>query len=137
MDDFLIFTRSRWHLRRAVRELNLLLSRFGFEQHPDKTFIGRLSKGSDWMGVSFNTAGCTAVAPRAINNMLQKLRRLYEQTRHLTAQQRQVRVVRYLQYWLRWARGSDASKDSTEHTLHRQSKLSNDITYFLRVIFDS
>ncbi|PNM27266.1 hypothetical protein A6J66_000945 [Yersinia enterocolitica] len=48
-------------------------------------------------------------APRAVNNMLQKLRRLYEQTRHLSASQRQVRVAQYLSHWLRWANSEPLS----------------------------
>ncbi|ENG2243756.1 RNA-directed DNA polymerase, partial [Salmonella enterica] len=42
MDDFLILSPTRWHLRRAVRMLNRHFAQAGFEQHPDKTFIGRV-----------------------------------------------------------------------------------------------
>ncbi|MGL5385968.1 MAG: reverse transcriptase domain-containing protein [Serratia sp. (in: enterobacteria)] len=79
MDDFLIFTRTRHQLRRAVKALNQHFALYGFEQHPDKTFISRLSKGTDWMGFQTDEKGCGKPAPRAVNNMLQKLRRLYEQ----------------------------------------------------------
>ncbi|BAJ02812.1 reverse transcriptase domain-containing protein [Shewanella violacea] len=42
MDDFIIFTRTRWQLRRAVKRLNQFFNQFGFKQHPDKTYIGRI-----------------------------------------------------------------------------------------------
>lgn len=104
MDDFLIFTRTRHHLRRAVRVLNGFLTQYGFAQHPGKTFIGRITRGTDWMGFRMDSTGYGGPAPRAVSNMLQKLRRLYEQTRHLSASQRQARVAQYLTHWLWWAR---------------------------------
>ena len=104
MDDFLIFARTRHHLRKAVKALNRFLASYGFVKHPEKTFIGRIEKGTDWMGFRLDDKGCGKPAPRAVNNMLQKLRRLYEQARHLTASQRQARVAQYLKRWLRWAR---------------------------------
>lgn len=102
MDDFLLFARTRWHLRKAVSRLNRHLSASGFEQHPDKTFIGRVEKGFDWMGFWFTDKGCTSVAPRALKNRTMKLRRLYERFRHQPAV-RAERMAQYTRYWLRWA----------------------------------
>ncbi|ECZ3345904.1 hypothetical protein F7I80_21510 [Salmonella enterica] len=79
MDDFLILSPTRWHLRRAVRMLNRHFAQAGFEQHPDKTFIGRVEKGFDWMGFWFTEKGCDGVAPRALQHFKDRLRRLYEQ----------------------------------------------------------
>lgn len=58
MDDFIILTRTRRQLRRGVRQLNTWFSGYGFRQHPDKTFIGPLKKGFDWMGFWFTDQGC-------------------------------------------------------------------------------
>jgi len=103
MDDFLIFARTRWHLRKAVKHLNHALASFGFEQHPDKTFIGPVDKGFDWMGFWFTREGCTAVAPRALANHARQYRRLYEQTRrYRSAAETITRVARYRARWLRW-----------------------------------
>ncbi|EEJ8659136.1 hypothetical protein NJ45_004865, partial [Salmonella enterica subsp. enterica] len=77
MDDFLILSPTRWHLRRAVRMLNRHFAQAGFEQHPDKTFIGRVEKGFDWMGFWFTEKGGDGVAPRALQNFKDRLRRLY------------------------------------------------------------
>ncbi|EDQ2188365.1 hypothetical protein GUO98_004324 [Salmonella enterica] len=76
MDDFLILSPTRWHLRRAVRMLNRHFAQAGFEQHPDKTFIGRVEKGFDWMGFWFTEKGGDGVAPRALQNFKDRLRRL-------------------------------------------------------------
>ncbi|EOI6844105.1 reverse transcriptase domain-containing protein [Salmonella enterica] len=104
MDDFLIFAPERWHLRRAVRKLNGWLEKAGFEQHPEKTFIGRVAKGFDWMGFWFDEKGATSVAPRALNNGLAKLRQLYDRTRHQPAEVQAERVAKYVSRWCRYFR---------------------------------
>lgn len=45
MDDVLILAATRWKLRRAVKMLNQCFTVLKLEQHPDKTFIGRIEKG--------------------------------------------------------------------------------------------
>ncbi|WP_166793029.1 hypothetical protein [Budvicia aquatica] len=91
--------KTRWQLRRAVRKLNQFFNQYGFRQHPDKTFIGPTRKGTDWMGYWLTDQGVQSVAPRALANHLTKLRRLYEQTRHLPARQQQARVAGYIGRW--------------------------------------
>jgi RNA-directed DNA polymerase len=103
MDDFLIFARTRWHLRKAVKHLNHALASFGFEQHPDKTFIGHVDKGFDWMGFWFTHEGCTTVAPRALANHARKCLRLYEQTRRISNPFAVIRRVEaYQAKWQGW-----------------------------------
>lgn len=104
MDDFLILTRTRWQLRRVVACLNHALATLGFALHPAKTFIGAIKKGFDWMGCWFNENGVQRIAPRALSNHRQVLRRLYERTRHLAPERRQFRVAQYLSRWSAWCR---------------------------------
>jgi hypothetical protein len=40
-----ILAPSRWKLRAAIRLVNETLAELKVEQHPDKTFIGRVSRG--------------------------------------------------------------------------------------------
>ena len=101
MDDFFIVTRTRWQLRKAVRELNQFFSRYGFTRHPDKTFIGPSRKGTDWMGYWLTDQGVRSVVPRALDNHRTRLHRLYEQTRHLRANVQAARVVKYVRRWHR------------------------------------
>lgn len=42
MDDFLLFTRTRWQLRRSVKRLHEFFDPGGFETHPDKTQLGNM-----------------------------------------------------------------------------------------------
>ena len=57
MDDLIILTRTPWQLKRAVATMNQWFADAGLEQHPDKTFIGRLNHGFDWLGYRFNKFG--------------------------------------------------------------------------------
>lgn len=102
MDDVVIFTRTRWHLRRAVRALNVFFASGGYGQHPDKTFIGKTSKGFDWMGIMFNRSGCVGVAPRAMANHRERLRRLYEQAWRYGKRGLRRRVTAYVRRWKIW-----------------------------------
>ncbi len=104
MDDILIFARSRWHLRKAVRDLNHFLEGYGFEQHPDKTFIGKTEKSFDWLGYQLNHQGICGVAPRTLQKHREKLHRLYEQARcqKLTPSETRQRVVDYQHRWRHW-----------------------------------
>ncbi len=54
MDDILILSKTRWQNRKAVKLLNTLFNQLKVTQHPDKTFIGRISKGFDFLGYHFN-----------------------------------------------------------------------------------
>jgi len=56
MDDWIILTKSRWSLRRAVAKCNHILDILRVAQHPDKTYIGKIGKGFDFLGVQFDTS---------------------------------------------------------------------------------
>jgi len=48
------------------------------EKHPDKTFIGRIAKGFDFLGYSFEPKGLS-IAPKTLANFLDRMTQLYEQ----------------------------------------------------------
>ena len=48
------------------------------EKHPDKTFIGRIAKGFDFLGYSFEPKGLS-IAPKTLANFLERITQLYEQ----------------------------------------------------------
>ncbi|EJI0902752.1 hypothetical protein NDZ61_004894 [Salmonella enterica] len=82
--------------------LNRHFAQAGFEQHPDKTFIGRVEKGFDWMGFWFTEKGCDGVAPRALQNFKDRLRRLYERVRQWPEDLRLRRMAGYVRAWRLW-----------------------------------
>ena len=80
MDDILILAPTRWQLRAAVKVANQTLGALSLEKRPDKTFIGRIERGFDFLGYHFGPAGLT-VAKQTITNFIEKASRPYEQER--------------------------------------------------------
>ena len=56
MNDILVLTRTHSQLRRAVRTLNRIFDQLKLEMAPDKTFIGRIARGFDFLGYQFSRA---------------------------------------------------------------------------------
>ncbi|WP_064540183.1 reverse transcriptase domain-containing protein [Buttiauxella ferragutiae] len=104
MDDFVLFTRTRWQLRRAVKRLHEFFNIDGFETHPDKTQLGRIENGFDWLGVWFSPEGAS-IAPRALENHRTRRARLYEHARAkgLTPSATEAKVRAYEARWNIWA----------------------------------
>ena len=95
MDDILVLAPTRWKLRRAVRVLNQVLSSLKLEKHPEKTFIGRIEKGFDFLGYHFSRTQL-AVARTTLENFTARAIRLYEQEPS--------RLGEYVQRWSGWVR---------------------------------
>jgi RNA-directed DNA polymerase len=75
---------------------NQVLARLGLIQHPDKTFIGRVTRGFDFLGVDFQPGA--PLVPSAVSHArkTEKIARLYEQGASPE------RIGRYCNNWLRW-----------------------------------
>ena len=97
MDDWVILAPTRWKLREAIRLVNQTLAELQLDQHPDKTFIGRISRGFDFLGYAFTPAGLDA-APQAIERCVQRVSQLYERGVDL------IHIGTYVRRWLQWAR---------------------------------
>ncbi|WP_176219568.1 reverse transcriptase/maturase family protein [Chromobacterium haemolyticum] len=78
MDDWVVLCRSHGQLRRAVARVNSILNGLTLRQHPDKTFIGRISRGFDFLGWQFHPDGCRPTAS-SLHRRDQRIARLYEQ----------------------------------------------------------
>lgn len=104
MDDFLLFTRTRWQLRKHISVLSGFFDCSGFVRHPDKTQTGRIANGFDWLGIWFGSDGPT-IAPRATENHRERQMRLYEQFRRAgkTAIEINMRMQMYEARWRTWA----------------------------------
>ena len=97
MDDWVILAPTRWKLRAAIRLVNETLAELKLRQHPDKTFIGRVSRGFDFLGYLF-TPAALEVAQQAVERCVERVSRLYEQGADLIC------IGTYLRRWLCWAR---------------------------------
>ena len=78
MDDILVLSPTRWKLRKAVKAVNQVLGSLNLEKHPDKTFIGRIERGFDFLGYHFRP-GRLSVTEKSIENFVARAIRLYEQ----------------------------------------------------------
>lgn len=110
MDDFIILAKSRQALRRHTKRLMQWFKDYGFEAHPDKTYIGRTGKGFDWMGVWLTHEGVVDIAPRAKASHREKVRRLYERLARVPLWRRKrarqevlAKVSKYRTRWTIWA----------------------------------
>jgi hypothetical protein len=101
MDDILIPAPTRWQLRGAVKVVNQLLGALRLEKHPDRTFIGKIERGFDFLGYHFGPAGLR-VAKQTITNFLEKASRFYEQERSTVLAAAALEM--YVRRWLRWSR---------------------------------
>ncbi|XCN73192.1 MAG: hypothetical protein Q3M24_00055 [Candidatus Electrothrix aestuarii] len=97
MDDWVVIAPTRWKLRKAVAKVNRVLASLLLEKHPDKTFIGKAMRGFTFLGY-FLTPLAISVAQSAVDNMKQRIARLYEQGAGMTD------IGRYVVRWLRWGR---------------------------------
>ena len=96
MDDILVLAKSRWKLRAAVKAVNEELSRLKLTKHPDKTFIGRIEKGFDFLGYRFHPAGL-AVAANTLTHFFARATLHYEQS--LNAPRGAKRLGEYVRRW--------------------------------------
>jgi hypothetical protein len=78
--DILAVAPSLWKRRRAIRTVNQVEASLAVEKHPDKTFIGRIARGYDFLWYHFSRAGLM-VAHKTIASFIKKASRLYEQKR--------------------------------------------------------
>jgi RNA-directed DNA polymerase len=99
MDDILVLSPSRWKLRRAVKVVNQVLASLGLEKHPDKTFIGRIDRGFDFLGYHF-LPGRITVARKTVENFVSRAILLYEQEPREAFTS--LRLGLYVTRWLRW-----------------------------------
>ena len=100
MDDWVILAPTRWSLRRAIRTVNETLRELRVEQHPDKTFIGRIKRGFTFLGYWITNKGVTGVAPSTWDGFRERVVRLYEQDAPLEETRR--RIGQYVRRWKRW-----------------------------------
>jgi len=100
MDDFLILSISRHKLKKTIKEMkNSLVNHWGFELHPDKTIIGRVSKGFDWMGFWCNGErweGPTERSKTRSNGKIETIMKHYE------GEERERRLHSYEKGYERW-----------------------------------
>ena len=74
------------------------------EKHPDKTFIGPIEHGFDFLGFHFSREGLT-VAKATIEKFVERAARLYEQDRKEPSGPS--RLGMYVRRWVGWVSQTD------------------------------
>jgi hypothetical protein len=99
MDDIIVLSSSRWKLRKAIKTVNQHFEKLKLKQHPDKTTIGKIKTGFDFLGYQFGKEKIT-VSKRTLQNHIRRLSRLYEQKQH----QPNLKMLLddYRQHWVTW-----------------------------------
>lgn len=97
MDDWVILAPTRWKLRAAIRIVNQCMTSLKVEKHPQKTFIGLIQRGFDFLGYVLHTNGIRA-ANKTVKKAIARVRQLYEQGVGIT------RIDDYVRRWQRWFR---------------------------------
>jgi len=98
MDDWAVLAPTRWKLRAAVQCVNQTLAELKVRQHPDKTFVGRISRGFDFLGYRFSAPGIVGIAKQTVERCVERTNRLYEQGADA------VRIGDYVRRWWQWVR---------------------------------
>jgi hypothetical protein len=110
MDDIVVLAKTRWKLRSAVADLNAVLSDLGLSKHPDKTFIGRIERGFDFLGYHFSARG-VRVSSATLARFLERAARLYEQGPWEPGGL--LRACSFVRRWMGWASGGLAGPAGT------------------------
>lgn len=98
MDDWVIFCNNKWDLRRTVKQVYAVLHALKVEVALKKTYIGKASKGFDFLGKRVLPIGILPSAA-ALSRMQKNTERpLFRQKREQGASKK--RIVRY---WMKWA----------------------------------
>lgn len=97
MDDWVVLAPTRWKLRRSIKAAKETLASLKVECHPEKTFIGRIARGFDFLGYALSPAGL-GIARKTIEWFVARVTRLYEQGADA------VRIGEYVRRWWRWVR---------------------------------
>jgi len=111
MDDILVLAPTRWTLRRAVKAVNEVLGGLCLEKHPDKTFIGRIGRGFDFLGYHFSREGLS-VAKATLEKFVERATRLYEQERERPDGHSMLGL--YVRRWNGWVSGGLGGQRSAE-----------------------
>jgi RNA-directed DNA polymerase len=104
MDDIVILAATRTRLRSAIRLVHRKLNALGLQLHDkQKRFIGRTSKGFDFLGYRLHQNRLLRPSAKSVRHLKEHARRLYERGASMT------RLRQYVYRWRQWLWGGLAS----------------------------
>jgi hypothetical protein len=118
-----VLAKTRWHLRKAVKRVNQHFNQLKVAQAPDKTFIGKISRGWDFLGYHFDGKQLT-VAAKTVEKHVLRYRQLYEQLsmKKATSDEMALALGQYVKRWQRWVKaGVGAWVTTTEPITYQRA----------------
>ncbi len=85
-----------------MKAVNAVLGSLRLEKHPDKTFIGKIERGFDFLGYHFSRDGLR-VAKATMRKFVERATRLYEQQPE--ERDGSSALGMYVRRWVGWASG--------------------------------
>jgi RNA-directed DNA polymerase len=121
LDDLIILAPNRYKLRQAIRIVNQQLTALRLEQHPDKTFIGKLSRGFDALGSRFDAEiGVRGPSPVAVERFATRIVERY--AHHEGGESLRHYVNRWLGSQIFGFSFEELDSPQTKHKQHRYDK---------------
>ena len=77
MDDWAIMVKTKHQLRKVIRLTHRILDKLKLKMHPDKTFLGCIKKGFDFLGVHFDVT--PSISATTLDKHRTKLAQRYAQ----------------------------------------------------------
>ncbi|MBS0357658.1 MAG: group II intron reverse transcriptase domain-containing protein [Proteobacteria bacterium] len=97
MDDWVVLCKTRNQLRKVIKITHQILNQLKLSLHPDKTTIGKIKNGFDFLGFHFAPELLT-VAKITLERTMSKMQQLYEQGATLK------RLADYWRRFLQWVK---------------------------------
>ena len=77
MDDWVIMVKTKRQLRRIIKLTHQILNQLKLKMHPDKTYLGWIKKGFDFLGVHFDDI--PTISKTSLDNHRTKIAQRYAQ----------------------------------------------------------
>jgi RNA-directed DNA polymerase len=126
MDDIIVLAKTPWHLRKAVRTANQHFNQLKVAQAQDKTFIGKISRGWDFLGDHFDGKQLT-LAAKTVEKHVLRYRQLYERLskKKATSDEMALALGQYAKPWPRWVKAGIGAWVTTSEPITYQRACSN------------
>jgi hypothetical protein len=99
MDDYVVLANTRHQLRQAVKTMYKVLEQLKLTVAKAKTYIGKTSKGFDFLGYHVVPKKNLSIASKTVAQCVSNISRLYE---HGASKDR---IGKYMKHFVAWARG--------------------------------
>ena len=97
MDDWIVMVKTKHQLRKVIRLTYKVLTQLKLKMHPDKTFLGCIKKGFDFLGIHFGDI--PEISNTSLINHRTKLARRYAQGASAAC------IGDYVARWTSWCTG--------------------------------